>query len=298
MWICSHGQIININKNLKRPIKKVPSCTAHLIYLATTGWHFNVRVNWRISSVIETCCSRRCCCVGLSFYTFFHFGWLLRRNMAVYHWLLTINHKWWRLRCDLSARLREIVNICWNSLRCRRLVCASWYGSIPCYVQSRWSHNGRYVRRSYGSSHKWSAYARTTWYFGRCNACYECTRRSNWSRLFLSTFGTPRFNLDFVLGHLSHFSLEDFLECLCHYYDILAWLVVDVAIIKNGLKIIDCFLGLPIVVVFQAFLDRAKIHGHFDDFVIVWQIEFASIDWLLERPTVLVFPDYLHNCLC
>ena len=100
---------------------------------------------------------------------------------------------------------------------------------------------------------------------------------------------------DFLLRHGSHFGEEQFFEGLSHDDDVFSGLVVDVAVGEHGVEVLYAFLGRPVVVVLQTFLDGAKVHGMLDDFVIVRNVKFDGVDWSVEGPAELVFPDGLDD---
>lgn len=47
------------------------------------------------------------------------------------------------------------------------------------------------------------------------------------------------------------------------------YLVVDVAVGKHGVEVVNTFLGVPVVTVLKPFLDRSHVHRAFYDLVIV-----------------------------
>lgn len=51
--------------------------------------------------------------------------------------------------------------------------------------------------------------------------------------------------------------------CVCSH------LVVDVAVSKHGVEVLDALAGAAVVVVLQPFLDGAHVHGLLDDLVVV-----------------------------
>jgi hypothetical protein len=61
------------------------------------------------------------------------------------------------------------------------------------------------------------------------------------------------------------------------------------------LEVIDRFLRLPVIIVFQTLLDRAHIHWFLNDFVIIGQVQLDGVDGLMKGPTELVFPHELHD---
>ena len=48
-------------------------------------------------------------------------------------------------------------------------------------------------------------------------------------------------------------------------------LVVDVAVCEHGVEVLDTLLGIPVVVVLQAFFYRAHVHRGLDDLIVVLQ---------------------------
>lgn len=50
-------------------------------------------------------------------------------------------------------------------------------------------------------------------------------------------------------------------------------LVVDVAVCEHGVKVLDTLLGIPVVVVLQAFFNRAHVHRILYDLIIVLKEE-------------------------
>lgn len=77
--------------------------------------------------------------------------------------------------------------------------------------------------------------------------------------------------------------------CVCSH------LVVDVAVSKHGVEVLDALAGAAVVVVLQPFLDGAHVHGLLDDLVVVlgqriftfflvlfsFDIGFKLIGWLI-----------------
>lgn len=49
----------------------------------------------------------------------------------------------------------------------------------------------------------------------------------------------------------------------------MADLVVDVAVCEHCVEVLDTLLGVPVVVVLQAFLYRAHVHRSLDDLIVV-----------------------------
>lgn len=47
------------------------------------------------------------------------------------------------------------------------------------------------------------------------------------------------------------------------------YLVINVTICKHGVEILHTFTGTPVIVMFQALLDRPHVHGVFYYFVII-----------------------------
>lgn len=50
-------------------------------------------------------------------------------------------------------------------------------------------------------------------------------------------------------------------------------LVVDVAVCEHGVEVLDTLLGIPVVVVLQAFFNRAHVHRTLYDLIIVLKEE-------------------------
>lgn len=51
----------------------------------------------------------------------------------------------------------------------------------------------------------------------------------------------------------------------------MADLVVDVAVCEHRVEVLDTLLGIPVVVVLQAFFYRAHVHRGLDDLIVVLQ---------------------------
>ena len=98
-----------------------------------------------------------------------------------------------------------------------------------------------------------------------------------------------------LLGHAGDLGEEELLQGLGHHHDVLAGLVVHVAVGEDGVEILNALLGGPVVVVVEPLLDGSEIHGVFDDLVVVWDVEFVGVDRCLEGPAELVLPDGLHH---
>lgn len=57
--------------------------------------------------------------------------------------------------------------------------------------------------------------------------------------------------------------------CFLKAFSSLFYLVINVTVCKHGVEILHTFTGTPVIVVFQALLDRPHVHGVFYDFVII-----------------------------
>lgn len=94
------------------------------------------------------------------------------------------------------------------------------------------------------------------------------------------------------------------------------YLVVDVTVGEHGVEVLHGLAGAPVVVVLQAFLDGAHVHGVLDHLVVVlqtqqsvsmaaetgckcWrthsQAELDGVHRLVEGPSKLVLPQRLHH---
>ena len=67
-------------------------------------------------------------------------------------------------------------------------------------------------------------------------------------------------------------------------------LVIDVTICKHSVEVLDTFLSIPVIVVFQALLYCSHIHGCFNNLIVIREVQLDGIHGLLERPRKLVFP--------
>lgn len=62
---------------------------------------------------------------------------------------------------------------------------------------------------------------------------------------------------------------KQFFESLCHNYNILSWLVVDVTVGEHSIEILNTFFPTPVIRILQPLFDCAQVHWFFDDFVII-----------------------------
>lgn len=81
----------------------------------------------------------------------------------------------------------------------------------------------------------------------------------------------------------------------------MADLVVDVAVCEHCIKVLDTLLGIPVVVVLQAFFYRAHVHRSLDDFIVVLernreQVGSMRLDTFGEKPASF-FQSKTHCCL-
>ena len=82
---------------------------------------------------------------------------------------------------------------------------------------------------------------------------------------------------------------------MCHHDNVLTGLVVHVAVGKHCVKVFNTLLGRMVEVVLKPFFNCTKVHGVFDDFMIVWNVEFDGVYGCLKGPTELVTEDRLHH---
>ena len=88
-----------------------------------------------------------------------------------------------------------------------------------------------------------------------------------------------QFTLPYVIV-LYFFGHEAYLSCFS---------VVHVTISEHQFNILYELSHRSIVVLFQIFLDCSKIHGLFDYVIIVIDLKFLWVHWLIENPSLSIF---------
>ena len=80
-----------------------------------------------------------------------------------------------------------------------------------------------------------------------------------------------------------------------HDHYILTRLIINITVGEDCVEVLNALLCRPIVIIFQALLDRAEVHRVFYYLVVVRNIQFHCIDRRLEWPTELMLPHGLHH---
>ena len=67
--------------------------------------------------------------------------------------------------------------------------------------------------------------------------------------------------------------------CVCTW----VYLIVNVAVGEHGIEVVYALMGVPVVAIFQTFLDSAHIHGGLDDLIVVlepgrkWRVQLVHV---------------------
>ena len=98
-------------------------------------------------------------------------------------------------------------------------------------------------------------------------------------------------------GHLGHGEEEALLQLLGHDGDVVAGLVVHVAVGEHGVEVLHTLLGRPVLVRLQLLLDGAQVHRLLDDLEVVLETrcnKLVKSSWLHEHKSPMN-TDKLYN---
>ena len=82
---------------------------------------------------------------------------------------------------------------------------------------------------------------------------------------------------------------------MSHNHDVFTGLVIFIAVGEDCIEVFDAFFGGNVVIMFKSLFYGSKIHGMFDDLVVVGNVELDGINGATKRPSKLVFPNGLHH---
>ncbi len=150
---------------------------------------------------------------------------------------------------------------------------------------------------------------------------------SSWRQKLLSSARLLLFqgllDFHFLFGHRCHLCQKKFFKGLRHYDNVFSSLVVNITVCKHCIEVLKskakrllnvclstkneplrkstslyALLWRVVVIVFEPLFDSSKVHRMFNDFVIIWDVQFHCIHRLMKRPSELVFPNSFDNyCL-
>lgn len=81
---------------------------------------------------------------------------------------------------------------------------------------------------------------------------------------------------------------------LAHVGYVVLFSIVRNAVVESELNVCDKLVGFLVIILIQLLFNRTEVHWLCDDSWIVGDAKHVWVDWLVKKPTILVFPYRSH----